>query len=471
MLNFIYRFLIISLIIGALINIFANYIFQKDDLEEIISKNKITFITRIGPTTFYQNKGVSAGFEYDLMSDFAKYIGVKLNIITEESIDKIVDNLNTNTADIAVGLIGTPTKRELVRFSYPYNRVNQVLIYNSDKRKRPENMEDIVLGSIEIIKSSNHEEILNSLKKENPKLKWISLDDINSDELVELVNEGLVDYTIINSNEYEVNSQFYPNIKIARRLSSSEPVAWAFSLYSDSSLSAKLKEFFEYSVSSNRINILLEKHFGHNNAFSFVGSRQFLKDIVSLLPKYEQTFREAARKNDLDWKLLASVAYQESRWRKDAVSYTGVRGLMMLTQNTAKELGLKDRTDPVESIQGGARYLKKLLVRFPDDVKEPDRIWFALSAYNMGYGHVSDAFKLARKQNKDPYKWLEIKPFFLQLSKAKYYKTTKYGYARGWEALKYVQNIRQYYDILVFLDSKDENKKYKETNDKIPRSL
>ena len=89
----------------------------------------------------------------------------------------------------------------------------------------------------------------------------------------------------------------------------------------------------------------------------------------------------------------------------------------------------------------------------------------------MGYGHVSDAFKLARKQNKDPYKWLEIKPFFLQLSKAKYYKTTKYGYARGWEALKYVQNIRQYYDILVFLDSKDENKKYKETNDKIPRSL
>jgi membrane-bound lytic murein transglycosylase F len=118
-------------------------------------------------------------------------------------------------------------------------------------------MEDIVLGSIEIIKSSNHEEILNSLKKENPKLKWISLDDINSDELVELVNEGLVDYTIINSNEYEVYSQFYPNIKIARRLSSSEPVAWAFSLYSDSSLSAKL---YRYCQNMSKLSVkLLEK--------------------------------------------------------------------------------------------------------------------------------------------------------------------------------------------------------------------
>ncbi|MEC9206139.1 MAG: membrane-bound lytic murein transglycosylase MltF [Pseudomonadota bacterium] len=471
MLNFIYRFLVISLVIGIFINIFANFIFKKTNLEKILSNNEITFVTKIGPTTYYQNKGVATGFEYDLMNDFAKYIGVKLNIVSEENIGKIIQSLDKNTADIAVGLIGTKSKKKLVKFSYPYNRIDQVLIYNSDKRKRPKNIKDIISGSIEVIKSSNHEETLSTLKKNHPKLKWISLEDINSDELIELVNEGLIDYTIMNSNEYDVYSQFYPNIKIAFKLSSSEPVAWATSLYADNSLSTKLKEFFEYSVNSNRINVLLEKHFGHHDAFSFVGSRQFLKDIVTYLPKYEETFQEAGRKNDLDWKLLASIAYQESRWRKDAVSYTGVRGLMMLTRPTANELGLKDRTDPIESIQGGARYLKKLLVRFPAELKNPDRTWFALAAYNLGFGHVTDAFGLARNQNKNPYNWLEMKPILLQLSKSKYYKTTKYGYARGWEALKYVQNIRQYYDILVFLDAKDENKKYKEINDKIPQSL
>ncbi len=190
-----------------------------------------------------------------------------------------------------------------------------------------------------------------------------------------------------------------------------------------------------------------------------------------VLPIYEQTFREAARVNNLDWRLLASVAYQESRWRKDAISYTGVRGLMMLTKNTADYLDVKDRTNPIESIQGGAKYISQLLKRLPEKVVEPDRTWFALAAYNLGLGHVNDAFQLGRNQNKNPYNWLEMKPILLQLSKSQYYKTTKYGYARGWEALKYVQNIRQYYDILVFLDSKDENKKNKIINDRIPQSL
>ena len=190
-----------------------------------------------------------------------------------------------------------------------------------------------------------------------------------------------------------------------------------------------------------------------------------------VLPKYERTIREAARINNLDWRLLASVAYQESRWRKDAVSYTGVRGLMMLTKNTADYLGVKNRVDPIQSIQGGAKYINQLLKRLPEKVVEPDRTWFALAAYNLGLGHVNDAFILGRNQNKNPYNWLDMKPILLQLSKSQYYKTTKYGYARGWEALKYVQNIRQYYDILVFLDSKDEDKKNKIINERIPQSL
>ncbi|MED5274848.1 MAG: membrane-bound lytic murein transglycosylase MltF [Pseudomonadota bacterium] len=471
MINFIYRFLLISLIIGILINVFSNYIFKRNHLETIIAKNQINFITRIGPTTYYQNKGVSAGFEYELMKDFSEYLGVELNIMTEESINKMILNLNNNTADIGVGLAATKNKKEKLSFTYPYNRIDQVLVYNSDTRNRPKNIQDVLSGTIEVQKLSNHEEILNSLKLNHPKLKWISLENINTDELIELVNEGMIDYTILNSNEFEIYSQFYPNIKSAFKVSTSEPVAWALSLYNDGSLVNKLKEFFEYSINNNRLSTLFEKHFGHLNTFSFVGSKQFLRDIVLILPKYEQTFRDAAEEYNLDWRLIASVAYQESRWREDAVSYTGVRGLMMLTKNTAEYLGVKNRTDPFESISGGTKYLSLLLKRFPKDVLEPDRTWFALAAYNLGYGHVTDAFQLARNQNRNPYNWLEMKPILLQLSKSQYYKTTKYGYARGWEALKYVQNIRQYYDILVFLDSKDDEKKKKIINDRIPQSL
>ena len=471
MLNFIYRFLLISLIIGILINVFSNYIFKRNNLENIIAKNQINFVTKIGPTTYYQNKGVPAGFEYELMADFAEYLGVELNIITEESINKIILSLDNQTSDIAVGLTATETKKKKLNFAYPYNRVDQVLVYNSDTRNRPKKVEDILSGTIEILKSSNHEEVLNSLKTNHPTLKWISLENVNTDELIELVNEGMIDYTILNSNEFEIYSQFYPNIKTAFKVSTSEPVAWALSSYNDGSLTNKLKEFFEHSINNNRLNTLFEKHFGHLNTFSFVGSKQFLRDIVLILPKYEQTFRDAAEKYNLDWRLLASVAYQESRWREEAVSYTGVRGLMMLTQDTAKYLGVENRTDPIQSIRGGAKYINQLLKRLPTKVLEPDRTWFALAAYNLGLGHVTDAFQLARNQNKNPYNWLEMKPILLQLSKSQYYKTTKYGYARGWEALKYVQNIRQYYDILVFLDSKDDEKKNKIINDRIPQSL
>ena len=144
----------------------------------------------------------------------------------------------------------------------------------------------------------------------------------------------------------------------------------------------------------------------------------------------------------------------------------------MLTNNTAKDLGVKDRTDPAQSIYGGTKYISQLLKKLPKEINEVDRYWYALTAYNIGYGHLLDAMQLARTQNKDPYIYTEIKPFLLQLSQSKYYKTTKYGYARGWEAIKYIQNIRQYYDILVFLDSHDriQNPKPNE-NDKIPNTL
>jgi membrane-bound lytic murein transglycosylase F len=159
-------------------------------------------------------------------------------------------------------------------------------------------------------------------------------------------------------------------------------------------------------------------------------------------------FRKYAKKYDLDWRMLVAIGYQESLLNPDAVSPTGVRGLMMLTRKTAKEMGIKNRLDPENSIKGGAKYFDITRKSIPDEVKEPDRTWFALAAYNVGFYHLEDARIITEKRGLDPNKWLDVKTSLPLLAQRKWYKDTKYGYARGWEPVRYVENIRSYYDIL-----------------------
>jgi membrane-bound lytic murein transglycosylase F len=163
-------------------------------------------------------------------------------------------------------------------------------------------------------------------------------------------------------------------------------------------------------------------------------------------------FETAAEENDLDWRLLAAMGYQESHWDPDAVSPTGVRGIMMLTLKTAKDLGIKDRLVPNNSIEGGARYFRQTLDRIPPSITEPDRTWMAMAAYNVGYGHLEDARVIAEQLGKNPDLWIDVKTTLPLLAKRKWYKKTRYGYARGWEPIQYVENIRSYYDILKWVD-------------------
>ena len=144
---------------------------------------------------------------------------------------------------------------------------------------------------------------------------------------------------------------------------------------------------------------------------------------------------------------------------------------MMLTKNTSKEMNIQDREDPVQSIEGGAKYLRKMLKNLPNTINPNDKIWYAIASYNIGFRHIEDAMKMADNEGVDSGNWYLLEPYILRLSQSKYYKNTKYGYARGWETLKYVQNIRQYYDILVFLDSQDNNDETNEIDNQIPSTL
>lgn len=170
--------------------------------------------------------------------------------------------------------------------------------------------------------------------------------------------------------------------------------------------------------------------------------------MESRLPKYKKYFQEAGSRFSIDWTLLAAISYQESHWNPKAKSFTGVRGLMMLTKNTAKILGVKNRLDPKQSIIGGTRHINQMLKFVPEDVEGENRLKFALAAYNIGMGHVKDAQELAKKIGLNHNTWNDLKRVLPLLSQKKYYKTLKYGYARGEEPVRYVEAIYNYRNIL-----------------------
>ncbi|MCP4409155.1 MAG: transglycosylase SLT domain-containing protein [Gammaproteobacteria bacterium] len=187
---------------------------------------------------------------------------------------------------------------------------------------------------------------------------------------------------------------------------------------------------------------------------NFVSTLTFINNVLNRLPKYRDLFETVGEKHGLDWRLLAATAYQESLWNPKAVSPTGVRGLMMLTKITAKELEIVDRLNPQQSVAGGALYLSRLVNRLPKRITSPNRLWMALASYNIGSGHLEDARILTQRFGANPDRWQDVKKHLPLLARSEWHRQTKHGHARGKEAVQYVRNIRSYYEILVWLTSK-----------------
>jgi membrane-bound lytic murein transglycosylase F len=200
---------------------------------------------------------------------------------------------------------------------------------------------------------------------------------------------------------------------------------------------------------------LVDRYYGPASRSNFINLTVFRARAHDRLPNYQQLLEDAGAKYELDWRLLAALAYQESYWNPSSVSYTGVQGFMMLTRETAAELGIDDRLDVAASIDGGARYLRELLDRLPPRTGLPDRLWFALAAYNTGLYHLEDARIITQEQGGDPDKWTDVRKRLPLLAEPKWYTRAKYGYARGDEPVRFVSRVRAYYDVLAKIDDED----------------
>jgi membrane-bound lytic murein transglycosylase F len=315
--------------------------------------------------------------------------------------------------------------------------------------KSPQSEADMISLNIQVQAGSSHENRLRSLRSTNPGLTW-SATNVSTPELLQGVESGNFDLTIIDFNEYKAYHTRFPKTQVAFTLSPIEYIAWAFAKGKHGELLTKANAFIEEAKHSGTIAHLSEIYYGHFETTYQDGfnSHTFSRKVNNRLPKVKQLIKQTAAKHDMDWRLLAAISYQESHWRAKAKSPTGVRGMMMLTLPTAREMGVKNRLNAEQSLDGGARYLKKILKRLPDDIQEPDRTWMALAAYNVGLGHLNDAREITEFQGGDAQRWVDVKQRLPLLEEKHWYAFTQFGYARGHEPVTYVQRVRHYYELL-----------------------
>jgi len=418
-------------------------------LEEIQSSGKLVVLTRNAPTTLYTDREEKqSGPEYDLVESFAASLGVEVEYKIKTSVQEIITAIENAEGDLAAaGLTITGQRQQKFLFAPPYQDVTQQVVCRRDN-VQPETLEDLVGLNIAVIAGSSYVERLQVLRQQHVDLAWTETTTEDTEQLLRAVWNREIDCTVADSNIVDINRRYFPELIAPLNLHESESLGWMMSA-ERADLRSAVESWLVPLEKSGELAVLQERYYGFVEVFDYVDTRKFITRIRSRYPKYQKFFKAAAAKYQLSEMLLAAQAYQESHWRANARSPTGVRGIMMLTLDTARAMGVTSRLDPKQSIFGGAKYMSRLLNdRFEDEVVEPDRTWLALAAYNVGRGHLHDAQTLAREQGLNPYLWNDVKQVLPLLSDKRYYRNLKYGYARGSEPVRYVQRIRDYQLIL-----------------------
>ena len=421
-------------------------------VERIETRGSLVMLTLNGAATYFQGAEGETGFEYDLALGFADYIGVPLEVVTQPTFSDLLDALERGRGDfIAANLSRTIERQANLRFGPPYESVAPVVVYRRGNR-RPASLDDMADGRLVMIGGTSYEPLLERLA---PELEWSVDAEASIEDLLEAISNEQIDYTILDSNILELNRRFFPAIRPAFELEEPQNLAWATLREDDDSLVQKMREYFVAVEENGRLAEIRQRHFDHVESYEPVGTFTFMRQMRERLPPLREHFEQAAVETDLDWRLLAAVGYQESHWNPDAVSRTGVRGIMMLTQRTARQLGVEDRLDPRQSIDGGARYLRSMIDRLPERIEKPDRLWLALAAYNVGFGHLEDARVLTQRLGGDPDRWIDVREHLPLLTQERWHSQTRFGYARGHEPVHFVENIRTFYEILMWMEGRD----------------
>jgi membrane-bound lytic murein transglycosylase F len=432
---------------------------KRSRLDRVKQAGELKIVTVYSPSAYFEGPDGPAGLEHDLAELFAQRLGVKARFIVPKSVRQVTRMVESGNADFAAaGLMVTEARKRRMRFAPAYRRTTEQVVYRADHAK-PHYVTDLSNGILEVGAGASHVETLQSLRRRYPDLSWNINFEQNAEGLLYLVSEGLLDYTIVQSDQMLRMRRFYPNLQVAFDVGKPRDLAWAFAQGEDSSLYDEAVRFFEEIKQNKLLDQLIDRYYGHSASYDAALDSSLRVHYQKRLPKYKRLFQKAAEQQGIDWRLLAAQAYQESQWDGKAVSAEGVQGMMQLTGVTARELNVTNRFDPGQSIRAGAAYLRETLAHMPEHIQDPDRTWLALAAYNVGWGHIEDARRLVRERGGDPDKWIDVKGVLPLLGKKSWYRKTRHGRARGALAVHYVNSIRRFYDLLVWLTEDEETRK------------
>jgi len=408
---------------------------------------ELIVLTRPGVVT-YAVDGMrgTLGFDSDLVRLLAKDLGLKLRVVVAANDADIHKRLKNNEAHLAAAW-QVPLDDPAIRPGTPYFQSRNILV--SHEASLPiTRLEQLTHKSVYVVAGSRQENTLHTLASSIPDLNIVAMSKRTELDLMEGVAKQYYESALVDNAVFDIGNNFYPDLQPSLEIGEAKPIVWLFAPGVAPELIDKANAFLARLQENGEMDRLKDRYFGHISRLTQADSERFIERMNSVLPKYRSFFYSAQLETGIDWRLLAALAYQESQWDPMATSPTGVRGIMMLTEDTADALGVSNRLDPAQSIRAGAKYLVNLSDTLPPSVNRPDRQWLAMAAYNLGMGHLNAARYIAKKQKANPDSWYEMKKVLPLLAQPQYYNRLKSGKGRGGEAVIMVENIRVYADIL-----------------------
>lgn len=410
----------------------------------------LNVVTRNGSTTYYLNRHEQpAGPEYDLIAAYAEAQGWEVEWQMLSSTADVLAALESGAAHIAAsGLTHLPSRDELFERGPAHTEVTQQVICHREMRPLPRTVEQLAGVEIRVTANSSYAETLAALAEKHGGLTFTEDKEQSTEILLGHVAQKKLDCTVADSNIFQVNRRYMHDLVVGLNLTEGQNLGWYLPKGSEA-LAQNARSWMNGGEGDAAIGAMEERHYAYIGEFDFVDVRALNRRIDDRLPTFKEEFLAAEERTGMPADLLAALSYQESHWDPTAKSPTGVRGIMMLTLRTAKSLGVQNRLDPVQAIDGGSRYLADRHRRLPDTIPEPDRTFLALASYNVGRGHLLDARGLARTLGKNPDSWADMSEVLPLLADDRYYPSLRYGYARGYEPVHYVSRIRNYRDVIA----------------------